>query len=221
MPTITGRLQTILDDEPAAGSVEVALCGFGSQVPRINGMGLGARVTDDSPVVDEDGTFEFQVDGNDKILPAGTYYTVTVKDDNGDIVQVNAYQFLSTQGEYDLDETPPFDPSINPPSLPPLILNLLQIVPYQNDAEYSGAQYIAWQTTMTGDTNAPVFTNLHDGQLYTLILIQDAVGLHAFQWPDNVINAPWINPEPNGMTIQTFVAVAGELLPIGAATFYP
>src|SRR5215472_7984840 len=114
MCTITGTLQSIVDEQANQGTVEVALCNYGAQVPRIDGAGLGALITDRSPAVADDGSFSFTVEGNDHILPANTYYTVTVKDDNGDIVQCNAYQF--TEGsDYDLNETEPFDPSDAPP----------------------------------------------------------------------------------------------------------
>src|SRR5678816_4473220 len=104
MPTVTGTLETILDNEALPlGKVEVALCGYGSRVPRMNAQALAARITDDDVDVDSSGAFTFNVIGNDQIVPAGTYYTVTIKDDNGDIVQVNAYRFLSTPPTYDLN----------------------------------------------------------------------------------------------------------------------
>jgi hypothetical protein len=219
MPTITGTLQTILNNGADVGSIEVALCGYGSYVPRLNGQALAARVTDGSVGIGSDGSFSFQVEGNDLIQPDGTYYTITVKNDNGDIVQVNAYQFLSGQGNYDLDSTEPFDPSQGPPSVPPFILDLLQIVNYDPNAVFAGDIYTAWQITLTGDCS-PQFTNLVDGNLYTIIIIQDAAGNHAFNWPANVKNATWVNPDPNGVTVQTFVAIDGELYPIGAGTYW-
>ena len=72
MPTITGTLQTILNDDANAGSIEVALCGYGSQVPRLYSAGLGARVTDNNVQNGSDGTFSFAVPGNDQIQPLGT-----------------------------------------------------------------------------------------------------------------------------------------------------
>jgi hypothetical protein len=220
MPTITGTLQTFIDDEANPGSIEVALCGYGSQVPRLQGEGIASRVTDDSPEVGDDGTFSFDVPGNDEISPEGTYYTVTVKDDNGDIVQVNAYQFASTQTDYDLNQTVPFDPSqAMPPAVPPLILDLLEIVSYSPAAVFSGDVYSAWQITLTGDC-APTFENVVDGNLYTVIVIQDASGGHAFNWPSNVNNATPVSPAADDITIQTFVAVEGDLYAIAPATYY-
>lgn len=225
MPTVTGNLQTIIDEEPNLGSIEVALCGYGSQIPRVIGGGLTARVMDNSPDINNsDGSFSFTVDGNDVILPEGTYYTVTVRDDNGDICQVNAYRFLSTESEYELTgENPidPFDPSLlMPPALPPLVTNLLLVVPYDPAAEFPGDTYLAWQITLTGDC-APTFTDLVDGNLYTMIVVQDGIGFHMFLWPSIVINPTPVNYAPNGVFVQTFVAVSGILYPIGPATYTP
>jgi hypothetical protein len=219
MPTITGTLQTILDEAVDQGIVEVALCGYGSRVPRINAQGLGARVTDDVDV-GTDGTFTFDVAGNDQIAPQGTYYTVTVKDDNGDIVQVNAYQFLSTTPDYDLNLIDPYDPNTPPPPLPPIINNLLLIVAYSPTAQFPGDVFTSWQITLAGDC-APTFVSLVDGNLYTLIVKQDGTGGHQLTWPANVSNATMIDTDPNSTTIQAFVAVSGDLYPIGAGTFWP
>jgi hypothetical protein len=218
MPQITGTLQTILDDDPSQGSIEVALCGYGSQVPRVNGAALAARVTDDGVEIEDDGTFAFDVAGNDEIEPQGTYYTITVKDDNGDIVQANAYQFLSTQADYDLDSTDPFDPSLStPPPVPPLILNLLEEVPYDPNAVFSGDKYTAWSFDLSGDCD-PTFTNLLDGNLYTIIILQE--GSFAFNWPDNVNNAAPV-PTDSDVFIQTFMALGGDLFAIAPATYFP
>lgn len=220
MPTITGTLQTILNDDASTGSIEVALCGYGSQVPRINGQALAARVTDDSVDIQDDGTFEFDCAGNDEIMPDGTYYTVTVKNDNGDIVQVNAYQFLSTTGDYDLDVSEPFDPSQTPPpSVPPLVLDLLDDVPYDPAAVFSGDAFTAWQITLVGDCT-PSFTNLVEGNLYTVVILQDGTGGHAFAWPANVHNPTQVDPVADSITIQTFIAMSGSLYAIAPGTYW-
>lgn len=220
MPTITGTLRTVLNDEANLGSVEVALCGYGSQVPRINAQSLGSRITDDEVAINSDGTFEFSVIGNDEIVPLNTFYTVVIKDENGDIAQINAYRFLSGTPTYDLNLIDPYDPNQPPPPLPPIIVNQLLIVPYTTNPVFPGDQYASWQLTLYGDA-WPTFTNLVDGNLYTIIIIQDANGQHTVNWPANIYNTTLINPQPNGMTVQTFVAVSNELYPIGAATYYP
>ena len=221
MPAITGSLQTVLNDEADVGSVEIALCGYGSQVPRLNAAALGARVTDGTVEVGQDGAFQFNVVGNDVIIPQGTYYTVTIKNENGDITQVNAYTFLSTSTEYDLDTTMPFDPSASaPPSIPPPVQNLLLTVAFDPAAVFPGDTYTSWEMWLTGDT-APTFINLVDGNLYTVILYQDNIGSHQFLWPDIVFNGITVDPEPNSTTVQTLVAVNGQLFAVAPGTWYP
>jgi hypothetical protein len=220
MPTITGTLETILNMQPNLGSIEVALCGYGSQVPRINARALGARITDDQVSVNSDGTFQFHVVGNDEIVPAGTFYTITVKDENGDIAQVNAYRFFSAIPDYDLNLIDSYDPTQPPPPIPPVITDMLLIVPFGTTPEFPGDVYTSWQITLEGDA-WPSFTNILNGNLYTIIVIQDSNGEHSFHWPANVFNMTAVNPEPDGMTIQTFVAMESGLHPIGAATYYP
>ena len=220
MPTITGRLEAAINIAPEIGTVDVQLCGYGSQVPCFVGTALVARITCAGVPVEDDGSFTFGVPGNDEIAPAGTYYTVTIRDSNGDIAQVNAYQFLSDPDSYDLNTIKPFDPSqALPPMLPPLIRDLLLEVPYDPDAVFPGNEYTAWSIELTGDCT-PVFNNLLDGNLYTIIILQaDSIG-HAFNWPGNVSNATAVCPDPVSLTIQTFVALNDGLFAISAATYY-
>ena len=177
MPTITGTLETIIN-KPESGAVEVQLCGYGSQVPRVNGIALMARLTvdeDDIPI-SPTGTFTFNVPGNDQIIPDGTYYAVTIKDANGDIAQVNAYRFLYSSPTYDLNLTDPYDPNQPPPPLPPLITNMLLVMPWAADLQFPGDQYLSFRVTITGDVTSSELLNYVPGNLYTWIIQQDAVG---------------------------------------------
>jgi hypothetical protein len=204
------------------GWVEVALCGYGPMIPRVSGESVLARVTERVPVQPatepDAGQFQILLFSNGLISPPGTYYTVTIKDSNEDIVQVEAYQFLP--GQWDLSQLVPFDPNLPPPPLPVPITNLLLIVPWESTPNFPGDQYTSWQITLTGDT-WPSFTNLYDGNLYTIIVIQNTQGNHYFNWPGNTYNVTLVNPLPNSMTIQTFIALADNLYPIGAATYFP
>lgn len=222
MPTVTGKLETILANAPDKGTVEVALCGYGSRVPRMNGVALAARITDDNVTVGADGSFTFAVTGNDDIAPAGTYYTVTIRDDNGDIVQVNAYRFLNTPPNYDLNLIDPYDPNQPPPPLPPLITNLLLVIPAADNMVFDGSASTAFKTTLPGNVTNATFPNMHSGQLYTFIIVQDATGGWNFVWPGNVFNADPVSKKPNCTTIQTFVADEfGNLYAIAPGTYYP
>ena len=221
MATITGNLEGIVDNAVEEGSVTIALCGYGSQVPRANGVAVFGSVTSEDIEVDGDGDFEAEVVGNDEIVPAGTYYTVTVKDANGDVVQCNAYLLLG-DNTYDLNVTDPFDPTQPMPPLPPLIINQLLIIAFSPTPNFPGDQYTAWGLTLNGNVTSSTMSGTVAGNLYTFIITQDATGGWAFVWPTAVINATPVNPIPRSITIQTFVCFAnnGPLLPIGPATYY-
>ena len=208
MVTVTGNLNTILGPEAIGGSLEVALCGYGSRIPRLNAVALMARVDDgrDGRIpVGAAGLFSFTVAPNDEYAPAGTYYTITVRDTNGDVVQINAYRFTSDQGTWDLNLLDPFDPNDPPPPLPPIIINQLLIVP-DDSPEFDGADYTAWKMDLTQDVLTATLNNLVPGNLYTFILVQDAAGGHLFQWPMYLHNGCYVDPRPNVTTVQTFVA---------------
>ncbi len=220
---VTGSFNTVTSptQNPATedGTAQWALCGYGSQIPRIPGQALVARLTDPIPVTTSNGTFAVWLYNNELIAPSGTYYTLTLKNSNGDIAQINAYRFTAP-GNFEIDGLIPYDPNQPPPALPPLITNLLLVVLYTPNPDFPGDTYTSWQITLTGDATA-TFTNLVDGNLYTIIIAQDSVGEHNFYWPINVYNPTVVYMEPNTTTVQTFVAVSGTLYPIGAATYNP
>jgi hypothetical protein len=221
MATITGTLRDFTDGTNAAATLDVNLCNYGPQIPRSGGIGLFADVALKSFPIASDGTFSFAVAGNDVIEPSGTYYVVTVKDENGDIVQCNAYIFLNADS-YDLNGIDPFDPVQQPPPvLPPLIISQLQIIAQGvSNPEYDADQYTAFELTLTTDVTGATITNIIPGNLYTFITVQDATGNHAFTYPGEVANASPINQTPNSTTTQTFIAnSAGVLYPVAAGTW--
>jgi hypothetical protein len=217
--TVTGKLTASADSEPVQGSVDVMLCGYGSQVPRVNGESLVARITTIDLSAASDGTFTFVCAGNDSIVPAGTYYAITIRDENGDIAQVNAYRFIGS-GSYDLGLTDPYDPNQPPPPLPPLITNLLLVVPWSETMDFPGDIYTSYRVNLTGDVTSSTASDTVQGNLYTYIIQQDSVGNHAFTWPEDFLNPSPINPAPNGFTVQTFVMGVTHLIPVGAAIWF-
>lgn len=224
MATVTGKLQDVIDTVVEDGSIEVALCGYGGRVPRHNGIALYGRATSDEIAVDANGTFSLVLAGNDLIAPDGTYYTITVKDSNGDTVQVNAYRFLGDE-TYDLNLIDPYDPNQPPPPLPPLITNLLLLVPGVPDAHFDGSQYTAWKIVLTQDVPGAYLSGLVPGNLYTFIIVQDATGNHKFDWPHGPDPYGLHNPTavcmvPHSTTVQTFVCDEGfDLWAIGPGTW--
>lgn len=225
MATINGKLLRIADPSvgfaPEEGSVLIALRGYGSQVPGGPGGTLVNLEYTIVPPNPSNPQWTAVVPGNDVIRPAGTYYTITYRNANGDIAQTEAFIFADA-ATYDLDFTEPFDPSLGtgppPTPAPPLVGNRLQVVTYVPNPQFAGNAYTTWLITLTGDAS-PNFNNLIDGNLYIVIVIQDGAGGHAFNWPSNVHNASYVNPTPNGETVQTFVAVSGQLYATGPATY--
>ena len=216
---VTGRLMSASNTAVILGSIEVMLCGYGSWVPRVNGISLVARIQDSNIAIASDGSFSFQVQPNDIIAPDGTYYTITVKDDNGDVAQVNAYRFLSFPTSYDLNSIDPFNPNLPPPPFPPL--GILIVLPPANNMVFDGLLFTSFKTTLNQNVSAPTFRNMRPGNLYTFIIQENGTGGWTFAWPSNVHNAVMVDPSANGGTIQTFVAdEAGDLWPIGPGTYY-
>lgn len=219
---LTGKLVNINGDNTAEeGSIVVSLCGYGSQVPIIAGSAIIGRLTTIEIDADANGEVEAELWGNNLISPAGTYYTVTVKDSNGDIMQVNAY--VLTEGQnYDLGSMVPFDPNQPPPQLPPAIVNQLLMIVFSQTPDFPGDTFLTWGIQLTDDVTNSSTSNTLAGNLYTFIISQDSTGGHLFTWPPTVFNATPVNPNGSSITIQTFVCLAnnGPMLPIGPATYY-
>jgi len=222
MVTVTGKLESAANGTAVVGGIEVMLCGYGSRVPRVNGKALVARIQDSNITVQADGSFSFTVDPNDTISPIGTYYTVTVKDDNGDVAQINAYRFLSIPASYDLNLLDPYDPNQIPPPLPPLLQNLLLVLGATFNMVFDGTTYPSFKTTIGGNVDFPTIQNMRPGNLYTFIIVENSPGGFRFLWPSTMHNAALVDTNPDSTTVQTFVADEnGELWAIGPATYYP
>jgi hypothetical protein len=223
MPTVTGNLESAINDTKVQGRVSVMLCGYGSRVPRDNGVALVARISDDAISIDPiTGRFSFSVPGNDEIVPAGTYYAVTIRDENGDTAQVNAYRFTSNIPTWDLNTIDPFDPNLPPPPLPVPLVNELLVVPAADGMVFDGSQYPTFLVTLPSNVSSSEIENMMPGNLYTFIIIQDGTGGWTFAWPPDVFNATKIDARANIKTIQTFVADEnGQLYAIAPGTVMP
>jgi hypothetical protein len=220
MSEITGKLLNILDSEPELGSIVVALCGYGNQVPRYATTGaLVARATSIDVDAGSGGAFSIDVPGNDKIAPPTTYYTITVKDDNGDVIQVNAYVFLESDN-YDLSTALPFDPTLPMMPLPPLIIDEINVVPASDTMTFDGSDLTTFKTVLHSNVLHATWPNMVPGNLYTFIILQDATGGWQFSWGATVHNGTMIKQNPNGQTVQTFVAdVDGQLYAISGGAY--
>jgi hypothetical protein len=222
---IHGTLKSFFADKvDALATLEVALCNYGAQVARItpgtDAPGLLADVTLKEFAPDTT-TAEFSIDvtGNDLIEPAGTYYTFTIKDGNGDTIQVNAYAFVDGLG-YDLNTLQPFDPSLPLMPLPPLLVNEMLTVADADTMSFDGTDFTTFKTTLHSDVLHATWTNMIPGNLYTFIILEDGTGGWQFNWGSTIHNGTMINHAPNGQTVQTFVAdVDGQLYAISGGAY--
>jgi hypothetical protein len=107
---LTGTLSDLFGAPLAASGLFVQLCNFGPQAPRINGTAIIAQTAPieiDCPA----GVFAFSLWGNDVIFPGGTYYVFQVLDDNGNVINTNAYQFAGVINA-DLSTIAPYNPNV-------------------------------------------------------------------------------------------------------------
>lgn len=242
--TVTGTLLDLFGSLVNDGVLVIQLCGYGA-VPRVSGTALVARTAPlevDCPL----GVFSFQLWGNDVITPAGTFYTIAVKDDNGNIVQMNAYQFTGA-GTFDLSTLAPYDPpspsiaNLNPVLLNPTGLQTIAgsitiqgnltvtglinganpyiTVAFSATPVFDCATGTTFDMTLTGNVTSSTAINLTAGQQITFMIVQDGTGGRTFVWPANVKGAGIPDLTPNAVSVQSFkVKSNGNLYPIGPLT---
>ena len=112
---VYGNLYDLSGVTVADCTVEILLAGFGSQLPRVAGTAMLARVA--PPATTESGVFTTTLWGNDVITPANTFYVITIFDPDGNVIQTGNYQFTGS-GSFDLSLQTPFDP-VAPIPVPP------------------------------------------------------------------------------------------------------
>jgi hypothetical protein len=212
MPTVTGQLSAAGNNGAVAGSVDVMLCGYGSQVPRVVGQSLVAEIETMTIQAGADGRFSFTCAANDQISPAGTFYTVRVRDANGDTAQINAYRFNATPAAYDLNTLAPIDPNIPPAPLPPPAPYNNWLWVMGNPPQFDGSQYTTLGYQLPDNDSEvitpPAMTGIIPGNLYTFFIAQNAQGIGQFHWPPNIHNGTDIPFGALFGVTQTFVATA-------------
>jgi hypothetical protein len=222
MVRLRGNLKDLFGALVNYGSLNVQLCGFDPQLPRVAGTGLLANI---APIKVECplGTYDFTIYGNDVITPANTYYAITVLDDRNNVVQAAAYQFANGV-DTALDQVAPYDPASGfvPPA--PGVVAGTVIVPYglnpNFDASLIVAGVITFEMTLTGNVNSSAILNVTPGQIITFIITQDGVGGRTFVWPANALGGTIVNPDVNGVTTQSYVVRSnGTLLATSAGTY--
>jgi hypothetical protein len=231
--TIIATMNDLVGAIQPNSTLTVQLCGYGSQVPRIPGTSMIAKTSPQAFTAGATGIVTMALWSNDVITPANTYYTFTVTDDAGNVVQLNAYQFLGP-GTYDLSSIALFNPA--PPAiiaLNPVLTNppgaVLQII--------NGSLTIVGNLVVTGSINggggiytvAPSATPVFDGALGSSFkitldqavtsstapamagkllvpfqILQDATGGWPFVWPATVFGGGEVNPAPGARSTQIF-----------------
>ena len=219
-PQIT--LTATLDDYSGAaiGSanqpayLRIALCGFGLFLPRIPGTAMVGKVCSWPQDIPYTGTqISVKLWGNDAIAPLGTYYAISVLDANKNVIQTGTYVFTGTE-TVDLSTLVP----AFPPAYDALVLVPFSATPNFNCSLVYGP--VAFDFTLAGGNVTSSTINPFPGQIVTFIISQDGTGGWAFAWPPNVENPGIVDPDPNSITTQSFVARAnGNLYPIGPQTY--
>lgn len=225
MPTTPNTTITItLDDVQgntigSAGNpayVEIALCNFGPFLPRIAGTAMIAKA----------GPYRIPFTGspisvnlwsNDQIIPAGTFYAISILDDSKNVLQTGAYTFTGTVNA-DLSTIAQTFPSVSSS-----VAGGMVTVPFSATPQFNAFLLhapVAFDITLTGNVTGPTLIGLYPGQIVTFIIVQDAIGGHTFAWPSQVKNAGIVDPAANSVTTQMFVARAnGNLYPVGPQTY--
>jgi hypothetical protein len=101
---IKGFIQDFLGSADTGASLNIALCNFGANVPKVSGTGFIVETQLSIPVNPADGTFRFPIWGNDVIVPGPntTFYQIQFKNKAGGVVQTLLYQFAGSANEQDL-----------------------------------------------------------------------------------------------------------------------
>lgn len=216
--TINGTLDDLYGAALADSSLAVQLVNYGSQAPRIAGTAIIAS-TAPLAIPCPAGTFSFNVWGNDVITPAGTYYIVQILDDNGNVIQTNAYLFTGAQ-TVDLSTVVPYNPNVIVVPGVPVVAGPLVTLVFNANLVINGLLGTTYDLTLTGNVAVTTFNNVQAGVVYTLILVQDGVGGRTFAYPGNLFGGGPIDPDPGSVTTQSFVARAnGNLYATGPAIY--
>jgi hypothetical protein len=97
MLTLQANLKSILDSD-LGGYLRITLCGFGIIPPRVAGVGMIADAGIPQIVGPQVGAdpIEQALYGNDVIHPEGTFYEVTILDQNKNAIQSGNYIFTGS-----------------------------------------------------------------------------------------------------------------------------
>jgi hypothetical protein len=192
--------------------VEIALANYGPTLPRISGTSMIAKVFQTLPYTGSPITVNLF--GNDVITPVGTYYVITIYDDEDNVLQTGAYVFNGSITA-DLSTLPQSFPSATSSVQGSEVDVVFSATPTFDCTQVNGPVefYIVLTGNVTSSTLLPNFA----GQLVTFRIQQDATGGRTFVWPTNVKNPPTIGAGVNQVTTQAFcMGSDGNAYPIAS-----
>jgi hypothetical protein len=151
--TVTGTLLDIFGNVDNGSGVIFQLCNYGPNVPYIPGSNLLCKTRPLIVSVDALGKFSQLIYGNDVISPPGTYYTLSVNDEESNRIQTQAYRLTGT-GSVDIANLPPFNP-VNPvPALQFFATDFIAIS--SSVTQQAPASLDAIATAMNYNVNRPI-----------------------------------------------------------------
>jgi hypothetical protein len=198
--------------------VEIALANYGPIMPRIAGTAMLAKVGPGSQKIPYLGApIVVTLWGNDVIVPAGTYYAITIFDDQGNVLQSGAYVFTGTVNA-DLSTIAQAFPSASSTVVGSEVQMPFSATPTFNCGLVNGP--VEFYLLLTGNVTASTLLPNFAGQIVLFRLVQDATGGRTFAWPANVKNPGVIDSAPNSTTSQAFyVTAGGNAYPLGPQTY--
>lgn len=219
-PQITLTFNLLDDQNNQIGSagnpayILIVLCNYGPFLPKISGTGMIAKIVQKIPYVGI--SQNIALFGNDVIAPPGTYYAITLLDDQGNVLQCGAYVFNGVVNADFSTLSPTF-----PTFLPQASGITYLVAPFAAGLNFlTGSGPSTFDITLTGNVTSFVLIAPFSGAIVTFIIQQDATGARTWTWPSNVKNAGVVDADPNSITTQSFVVRAdGNLYPLGPQTY--
>jgi hypothetical protein len=198
--------------------VEIALANYGPTLPRILGTSMLAKVGPGSQKIPYEGApINVTLWGNDVITPAGTYYVITILDDQGNILQSGAYEFTGTLSA-DLSTLAQIFPSATSSVMGSEVTLQATATPSFNCGLVNGP--VEFYLVLTENVTSSTLLTNFAGQIVMFRLQQNATGGWTFAWPPNVKNPGTVDSAPNSVTSQAFyVAGNGNAYPLGPQTY--
>lgn len=208
--TLTATLDDLFGAVDAKGYIQIILCNFGSVLPQIAGTSMIAKFKILKRLTA--GTFSSLIWGNDQISPDGTFYCISILDENQNTVQSANYQLTGT-GDQDLSSLTPYDPP--PPPAPPASALYIPVPFSATPVFAAGINAVStFGINLTGDVTSSTFIGRIPGQVVNFLITPNG---HSFVWPSNVFGAPTISGSSTVLVVAVADATAANLYVLQAS----